>query len=73
MDPAIRENAALVRGFLTDVVAGGDVAAAPVYLAEDVVTRYPVFRDGGSEIGWRVLAAADDVDVSEAPGVSEGG
>lgn len=71
MEPATRENAALVRGFLTDVVAGGDVAAASVFLAEDVVTRHPVFENGGSreaisELGWRVLAAADvDIHVAD--------
>lgn len=71
MEPVTLENAALVRGFLTDVVAGGDVAAADVFLAEDVVTRYPGFEDGGdrgaiSELSWRVLAGADvDIDVTD--------
>jgi ketosteroid isomerase-like protein len=62
-----RENAALVRRFLTDVVAGGDTDAVDGFLAEDVTASNPVFRPvSGHEpvtaLGWRVLAAAD-IDV----------
>ena len=66
-----RENAALVRGFLTDVVSGGDTDAVSAFLAEAAVDHNLVFgadRDRGREavtaLGWRVLAAADiDLDI----------
>lgn len=62
-----RENAALVRRFLTDVVAGGDTNAAPGFLARDVGDHKHVFGSASGDetmtaLGWRVLAAAD-VDV----------
>lgn len=69
MAPTPRENAALVRRFLTDVVAGGDTDAAGTFLADDVVDRNLVFGNGRGRaavtaLGWRVLAAADvDVDL----------
>lgn len=69
MTPIQRENAALVRRFLTDVVAGGDTDAASGFLADDVADHHPVFGDGSVQetmtgLGWRVLAAADvDVDI----------
>lgn len=64
MAPTPRENAALVRGFLTDVVAGGDTDAIEVFLADDAVDSNLVFGNGRcqgevSALGWRVLAAAD--------------
>ena len=37
------ENAALVRRFLTDVVAGGDTDAVETLVTEDVADRNPVF------------------------------
>lgn len=63
-----RENAALVRGFLTDVVVGGDTDALDAFLAEDVRDHNLVFGDGrehgaATVLGWRVLAAAD-IDVA---------
>lgn len=70
MSPTALENAALVRGFLTDVVDGGDTAAASVFLAPDVVDHHLVFGTGRDDeiggLGWRVLAAADvAVDVED--------
>lgn len=63
-----RENAALVRGFLTDVVSGGDTDAVSAFLAEDVVDHNLVFEERDdhetvSALGWQVLAAAD-VDIT---------
>lgn len=61
------ENEALVRGFLVDVLDGGDTDAVDAYLAADVDVHNPVFGDApdaATGLGWRVLAAADvDVDV----------
>jgi len=59
-----QENAALVRRFLTDVIAGGDTDAVDGFLTGDVTDSNLVF--GGASgpepvtaLGWRVLAAAD--------------
>lgn len=62
------ENAALVQRFLSDVVAGRDTAAVDTFLAQDVTDHNLVFGDGApsrelTTLGWRVLAAAGDVDV----------
>lgn len=64
MPSATEENAALVRRFLTDVIAGGDIDAVDGFLATDVADYNPVF--GGTQgsqtvsaLGWQVLAAAD--------------
>lgn len=59
-----RENAALVRRFLTDVVIGGDIEAVDGFLTADVTDHNLVFEGTqGSEtvtaLGWRVLSAAD--------------
>lgn len=59
-----QENAALVRRFLTNVVAGGDTDAVSIFLTEDVVDHSLVFDDeteqeGQIALGWRVLASAD--------------
>lgn len=59
-----QENAALVRRFLTNVVAGGDTDAVSVFLTEDAVDHHIVFGDeteqeGIPALGWRVLASAD--------------
>lgn len=66
-----RKNAALVRGFLIDVVAGGDTDAVDAFLTEDVVDHNLVFKNNRDHeaviaLGWRVLAAADvDIDIEE--------
>lgn len=71
MAATTRENAALVRRFLTDVIAGGDTDAAPGFLTRDVVDYNLVFEKASdpetmTSLGWRVLAAADvDVVVEE--------
>lgn len=62
-----RENAALVRRFLTDVIAGGDTDAAQGFLTRDIADHNLVFgdvrgREATTALGWRVLASAD-VDV----------
>lgn len=59
-----RENAALVRRFLTDVVAGGDTDAVGELLAVDAEDHHLVFEDSRSRdtvtgLGWRALASAD--------------
>lgn len=67
-----QENAALVRRFLSDVVAGGDTDAVDAFVAEDLVEYNLVFgngdgREGATELGWKVLAGADvDVAVEDA-------
>lgn len=66
-----RENAALVRRFLTDVVSGGDTDAVSAFLTDDVSDHDLVFGDGGDRtgataVGWRVLAGADvSIDVED--------
>lgn len=65
-----RENAALVRRFLTNVVAGGDTDAVSVFLTEDVGNHNLVFGDGSREgataLGWRVLAGTDvTIDIED--------
>ena len=66
-----RENAALVRRFLTDVVAGGDTNAVADFLTASVVDHHLVF-DGPQScetlkgLGWHVLAGADvNLDVED--------
>lgn len=59
-----RENAALVRRFLTDVVACGDTNAVADFLATDVGDHHLVFEDAQrqgavTELGWQVLASTD--------------
>lgn len=63
-----QENAALVRGFLTDVVVGGDTDAVDAFCSADVNDHHLVFgagqgRGAATVLGWRVLAATD-VDVA---------
>lgn len=69
MTTTARENAALVRRFLTDVLARGDTDAAEAFVAEDIDHHDLVFEDGHDDVtalGGRVLAAADvDVTVEE--------
>lgn len=64
MAPTSRENAALVRRFLTDVVAGGDIDAVDGFLAPDVHDVNLVFdadhrQQTTPTLGWQVLAATD--------------
>jgi predicted ester cyclase len=64
MVPTARENAALVRRFLTDVVACGDTNAVAELLAADAEDHHLVFegarrRETVTELGWRALASAD--------------
>lgn len=63
MGTTAEENAALVRRFLLDVVAGGDIDATDAFLAEGLVDHHLVFgsgeREGMMALGWRVLAGAD--------------
>lgn len=64
-----QENAALVRRFLVDVVAGGDTAVVDEFVASDLEDRNLVFEVGGDtgaavSLGWRMLAAATvDVEI----------
>lgn len=66
-----RENEALVRRFLTDVVSGGDIDAVDGFLAADIDDRHPCFTAGAefdavTGLGWRVLAGTDvDIAVEE--------
>jgi len=64
MTQTARENAALVRRFLTDVVACGDTNAAAELLATGVDDHHPVFegarhRGTVTGLGWHALASAD--------------
>jgi predicted ester cyclase len=65
------ENEALVRRFLSDVVAGRDTAAVDTFLDEDATDHNLVFGDRQEHkdlttLGWRVLAAADvDVEIKD--------
>ncbi len=64
MAPSSRENAALVRRFLTDVVACGDTNAVAEFLTAEVEDHHLVFegaqRQGTlTELGWQALASAD--------------
>jgi len=71
------ENAALVRRFLTDVVAGGDTAAADIFLTEDSTDHDLVFgerqgRDAVTTLSWRILAGADvGVEIDEVVATHE--
>jgi len=72
-----QENAALVRRFLTDVVAGGDIDALDAFVTEDVVDHNLVFGGGRNRemadvIGQSVLAAVSDVDFVIEDVVTEG-
>lgn len=59
-----RENAALVRRFLTDVLADGDTDAVTEFLAAGADDHHLVFegprrRETVAGLGWRALASAD--------------
>lgn len=77
MGATAEENAALVRRFLADVVAGGDTDAVDDFVSDDVVDHNLVFGDGeGREsvtaLGWTVLAGADvDVELDEVVATAE--
>lgn len=64
-----RENTALVRRFLTDVIAGGDTDALGIFLTDDAVSYQPALEErmgGETDLHWCVLAAADiDIRVDE--------
>lgn len=64
MESTPRENAALVREFLTEVVAGGDTDALDIFLADDAVEYQPAVENEAGQapanlVVCRVLAAAD--------------
>jgi ketosteroid isomerase-like protein len=64
MAPKQRENAALARRFLTDVVACGDTNAVADLLAADAEDHHLVFegthrRETVTELGWQALASTD--------------
>lgn len=71
MPVSARENAALVRRFLTGVVAGDDLAVVDGFLTDDVIERHPSFEateanSPATSLCWRVLAATDaDVTIEE--------
>lgn len=71
MDSTPRENIALVREFLTTVVAEGDTNALSIFLSEDEVDHRPASYAGvDSELVgasyWSALAAADlDITIDD--------
>lgn len=71
MAPTPQENAALVRRFLTDAVAGGDVDGVGTFVTDGVVDHDPVFGDASAHeavtaAGWSALAAATvEIDVED--------
>jgi predicted ester cyclase len=66
-----RENTALVRRFLTDVLVGGDTDAVTEFLTADAGDHHLVSersrrRGSVTGLGWRVLASADvDLDIKD--------
>ena len=71
MVPTAQENAALVRRFLTDVVARGDTDAVADLLVASAEDHHLVFDGAQSKetmagLGWHALAGADvDVHVED--------
>lgn len=68
MAPTPQENAALVREFLSDVVAGGDTDALGMFLTDDAVHSQPGLAsptdvEHASAEEWLILAGAD-VDIT---------
>lgn len=68
MVSASQKNAALVRRYLTDVVAGGDTDALGIFLTDDAMDYQPVLAermDSKTEPStyWCILAAAD-IDIA---------
>lgn len=77
MHPTPKENASLVRRFLSDVVAGGDTDAVATFLAEGATDHHLVFGErqvqaAAARFGWEVLAAADvAVDIEDIVATDE--
>lgn len=71
MTPSSRESAALARRFLTDVVAGGDDAAARAFMADDATVHDLVFgtRPGAASVTARIrppfVGPELDIDVAD--------
>lgn len=68
MTPTPQENAALVREFLSEVVAGGDTDALSMFLTDDAVHSRPGLAsstevDHARLDDWLILAGAD-VEIS---------
>lgn len=68
MESTARDNAALVREFLTEVLAGGDIDALDIFLSDSAIEHQPVLEkesalDPTQPSVWRVLAGAD-VDIT---------
>lgn len=76
MSSTRRENAALVREFITDVLAGGDLDALDVFLSDAAVDHYPPLAESPvpamQATVYRVLGAADvDIAIEEVVAESE--
>ena len=76
MPPEPEENEALVRRFLTDIVAGGDFEALEAFVAEDAAVHDIAFGGGAGfaevdALGRGILTAAD-VDVEIEDLIAEG-
>lgn len=77
MESRSRENAALVREFLTDVLAGEDIEALDIFLTETAVDHHPVLDEAAPDLPsrgptvCRVLGAAD-VDITVDTVIADG-
>lgn len=77
MESTPRENIALVREFLTTVVADSDTDALGIFLSGDAVDRQPVLdnRVDSGQVGatyWSALAAADlDITIDDIVATDE--
>jgi len=77
MTPTPQENTALVRRFLTDIVAGGDHDALDAFVTGDAVDHNLVFRDDRrceptDVLGQTVLAAVGDIDLDIEDSIAAG-
>lgn len=67
MDSTPRDNAALVKEFLTGVIASGDTDGLGLFLTDGAVAHHVMGDRSGSETPnpwcWRVLAASD-IDIT---------
>jgi predicted ester cyclase len=77
MTPTPQENTALVRRFLTDVIAGSDHDALDAFVTDDAVDHNLVFgdhqgREPADLLGQSVLAAVGDIDLRIEASVAEG-
>lgn len=77
MESRAQENAALVREFLTEVLAGGDVDALDIFLTDATVEHHPTIGEDGpaqpatGPLVCRVLAATDvEIDIEDV--IAEG-